>query len=145
MRGVLAGVVMFPIGWVVLGSLNFEVQPVELAVFLVLGALTGSCLGLVLGTLVPPNRISVMFALVLTPLLFTGAAMYPWAALDSLRWFQIVTLFNPLTYMSEGIRAALIPNVVPHMPAAVAATALTVAMILAGALGIRGFLRRALD
>jgi ABC-2 type transport system permease protein len=145
LRGMLAGVVMFPIGWVVLGSLNFEVQPVELAVFLVLGALTGSCLGLVLGTLVPPNRISVMFALVLTPLLFTGAAMYPWAALDSLRWFQIVTLFNPLTYMSEGIRAALIPNVVPHMPAAVAATALTVAMILAGALGIRGFLRRALD
>jgi ABC-2 type transport system permease protein len=145
LRGVLAGVVMFPIGWVVLGSLNFEVQPLELAAFLVLGALTGSCLGLVLGTLVPPNRISVMFALVLTPLLFTGAAMYPWAALDSLRWFQIVTLFNPLTYMSEGIRAALIPNVVPHMNAAVAATALTVAMILAGALGIRGFLRRALD
>jgi ABC-2 type transport system permease protein len=145
MRGVLAGVVMFPIGWIVLGRLNFEVQPVELLVFLVLGALTGSCLGLVLGTLVPPNRISVMFALVLTPLLFTGAAMYPWAALDSLRWFQIVTLFNPLTYMSEGIRAALIPNVVPHMHAGLAAMALTIAMILAGAIGVRGFLRRALD
>jgi ABC-2 type transport system permease protein len=86
-----------------------------------------------------------MFALVLTPLLFTGAAMYPWAALDSLRWFQIVTLFNPLTYMSEGIRAALIPNVVPHMHAGLAAMALTIAMILAGAIGVRGFLRRALD
>ena len=145
LRGLLAGVVMFPIGWLVLGRLNFDVQPVALAVFLVLGALTGACLGLVLGTLVPPNRISVMFALVLTPLLFTGAAMYPWATLDSLRWFQIVTLFNPLTYMSEGIRGALIPNLIGHMNAMTAGVALAVAMVAAGAIGIRGFLHRAID
>jgi ABC-2 type transport system permease protein len=145
LRGLLAGVVMFPIGWLVLGRLNFDVQPVALVVFLVLGALAGACLGLVLGTLVPPNRISVMFALVLTPLLFTGAAMYPWATLDSLRWFQIVTLFNPLTYMSEGIRGALIPNAVEHMNAAVAALVLAASMAVAGAVGIRGFLRRAID
>jgi ABC-2 type transport system permease protein len=145
LRGLLAGIVMFPIGWLVLGRLNFDVQPVALVVFLVLGALTGACLGLVLGTLVPPNRISVMFALVLTPLLFTGAAMYPWATLDSLRWFQIVTLFNPLTYMSEGIRGALIPNLIEHMHAVTAAVALAAAMMVAGAIGIRGFLRRAID
>jgi ABC-2 type transport system permease protein len=86
-----------------------------------------------------------MFALVLTPLLFTGAAMYPWATLDSLRWFQIVTLFNPLTYMSEGIRGALIPNLIEHMHAVTAAVALAAAMVVAGAIGIRGFLRRAID
>jgi ABC-2 type transport system permease protein len=145
LRGLLAGTAMFPIGWLVLGRLNFDVQPVALVVFLMLGALTGSCLGMVLGTLVPPNRISVMFALVLTPLLFTGAAMYPWATLGSLRWFQIVTLFNPLTYMSEGMRAALIPDMVAHMDIAVAAVALTAAMIVAGLIGIRGFRRRAID
>jgi ABC-2 type transport system permease protein len=145
LRGVLAGAVMFPIGWLVLGRLNFDVQPLALVVFLVVGALAGSCMGLVMGTLVPPNRISVMFSLVLTPLLFTGAAMYPWATLDQIRWFQIVTLFNPLTYMSEGIRAALIPDVVPHMHTGVAAAVLTGATLLAGAIGIRGFLRRAID
>ncbi|HSK98576.1 MAG TPA: ABC transporter permease [Euzebyales bacterium] len=145
LRGVLAGAVMFPIGWLVLGRLNFDVQPLALVVFLVVGALAGSCLGLVMGTLVPPNRISVMFSLVLTPLLFTGAAMYPWATLDQIRWFQIVTLFNPLTYMSEGIRAALIPDVVPHLHTGVAAAVLTGATLLAGTIGIRGFLRRAID
>ena len=42
-----------------------------------------------LGTAVPPNRISVAFALVLTPLIFTGATFYPWQALERLRWFQV--------------------------------------------------------
>ena len=31
------------------------------------------------GTAVPPNRINVVFAVVLTPLIFTGATFYPWA------------------------------------------------------------------
>ena len=74
-------------------------------------------MGLVLGTAVPPNRISVAFAIVLTPLIFTGAAFYPWAALDSLRWFQVVTLFNPLTYVSEGMRAALTSVAAPRAAA----------------------------
>ena len=143
--GLVAGLAMFPIGWLVLGRLNFDVQPVALVVFLLLGAVMGACLGLVLGTLVPPNRINVLFSLVLTPMLFTGASMYPWAALDSLRWFQIVTMFNPLTYMSEGIRAALIPDVVPHMHPGVAAAGLLVALLVAGAVGTRGFLHRAID
>lgn len=60
-------------------------------------------------------------------------------------WFQIVTLFNPLTYMSEGIRGALIPNLIEHMNAATAAVALAAAMVVTGAIGIRGFLRRAID
>lgn len=59
--------------------------------------------------------------------------------------FQIVTLFNPLTYMSEGIRGALIPNLIEHMNAATAAVALAAAMVVTGAIGIRGFLRRAID
>jgi ABC-2 type transport system permease protein len=145
LRGLLAACVMFPIGWLVLGRLNFDVQPIELVVFLVLGSVTGSCLGMMLGTAVPPHRISVMFALILTPLLFTGAAMYPWATLDSIRWFQVVTVFNPLTYVSEGIRAALIPDAVPHMHSGVAAGLLVVAILITGALGIRGFLRRAIN
>ncbi len=66
-------------------------------------------MGLTMGTLVPPNRISIAFSLVLTPLLFTGCSQYPWPTLDRLRWFQVVTAFNPLTYLSEGMRGALVP------------------------------------
>jgi len=50
-------------------------------------------------------------ALVLTPLIFTGCAYYPWASLSAIKWFQILTLFNPLTYAAEGMRYAMIPPI----------------------------------
>jgi ABC-2 type transport system permease protein len=145
LRGLIAGSVMFPVGWLVLGGLHFDLQLGELVVFMALGALAGAAMGLLLGTAVPPNRINIVFAVVLTPLLFTGASQYPWASLGSLRWFQVVTLFNPLTYVSEGMRAALIPNLVPHMTPWVAMLVLAAATAAIGAAGIRGFRRRAVD
>jgi ABC-2 type transport system permease protein len=56
----------------------------------------------------------------------------------------VVTLFNPITYASEGIRAAVLP-LGPHMTTWKAAAALTVATILLATAGIRGFLGRAVD
>jgi hypothetical protein len=35
----------------------------------------------------------------------TSAAYYPWGALTNIRWFHVLTLFNPLTYLRR--RAAL--------------------------------------
>ena len=67
-----------------------------------------------LGTLVTPKRINIVFSLVFTPLLFTGCSQYPWPSLDKLPWFQVVTACNPMTYVSEGLRAALVPSV-PHI------------------------------
>ncbi|MGZ6030077.1 MAG: ABC transporter permease, partial [Myxococcaceae bacterium] len=102
LRALLAALVMFPIGVVILGSVPWRTSGAPLfAAVLVLGALIGAAMGLTLGTLVQPNRINIMFALVLTPLLFTGCSQYPWPSLSRLRWFQVVTAFNPLTYVSE--------------------------------------------
>ena len=69
---------------------------------LVLGALLGAGLGLVLGTLVKPNRINIVFSLVFTPLLFTGCSQYPWPSLDQLRWFQVVTALQPDDLRQRG-------------------------------------------
>ncbi|HVB25654.1 MAG TPA: hypothetical protein VNG51_27205 [Ktedonobacteraceae bacterium] len=33
--------------------------------------------------------------------------------LGSIKWFQIITLFNPMTYAAEGLRAAMVPPL-PH-------------------------------
>jgi ABC-2 type transport system permease protein len=85
-----------------------------------------------------------VFALVLTPLLFTGCTQYPWPSLSSLRWFQVLTLLNPLTYMSEGVRAAVVP-LVPHMHAWIAVTVLTFATAGLVVAGVLGFMRRAVD
>jgi ABC-2 type transport system permease protein len=145
MRALIAAVCMFPIGVLILGSVPWRSQGApEFVVILVLGALVGAAMGLTMGTLVPPNRISIAFSLVLTPLLFTGCSQYPWPTLDRLRWFQVVTAFNPLTYVSEGMRGALVPNV-DHIRAWVCVVALLFSLAAFAAIGIRGFIRRAID
>jgi ABC-2 type transport system permease protein len=145
MRALLAALVMFPVGIWVLGSIPWHAGAIWLvAVVMILGALAGSAIGLTLGTLVPPNRIQIMFALILTPMLFTGCSQYPWPSLSHLRWFQVVTAFNPMTYASEGMRAALTPSV-HHMYPWVCVLGLAVSVAVFSTIGIRGFLRRAID
>jgi ABC-2 type transport system permease protein len=144
MRALIAGAVMFPIGIWILGSVPVHGRGIALMVgVMILGSLVGAAMGLTMGTLVPPNRIQVMFALILTPLLFTGASQYPWPSLHSLRWFQVITACNPMTYVSEGLRAAMVPGV-PHMHPWICIVGGLAALVLFMAIGIRGFLRRAL-
>ena len=78
------------------------------------------------------------------PLVFLGCVYYPWALLHAIPWLQWLVLLNPLVYMSEGLRAALTPDL-PHMPVWAFLTALTTATLVLGAVGIRGFLRRTID
>ena len=145
LRALIAGAIMFPIGRLVLGTLPFEASRVWMLIaFMLLGAVMGSGLGMTLGTLVQPSQISIVFALVLTPLLFTGCTQYPWPSLSSLRWFQVLTLLNPLTYMSEGVRASMVPDV-PHMHAWIAVIVLMFATITLIVCGVLGFMRRAID
>jgi ABC-2 type transport system permease protein len=145
LRGLVAATLLFPIGALVLGSAPWRTEGLPLLILvLVLGGWAGGAVGLVVGTSVPPNRINIMFALILTPLLFTGATQYPWPSLDQLPWFQAVTALNPLTYCSEGVRAALVPEV-PHIAPWISVLVLIVAGAAFTAVGIRGFQRRAVD
>jgi ABC-2 type transport system permease protein len=145
LRAVVAGMVMFPIGWLMLGDLPGTAGDIPLVTLeIVLGALVGSLLGLVLGTLISPNRIRLMFSLILTPLIFAGSCQYPWPALDRLRWFQVLTVFNPLTHVSEGMRAALTPDV-PHIEPVLSLGALVAFIVALTFVGLEGFRRRALN
>jgi ABC-2 type transport system permease protein len=144
-RAIVAALVMFPVGVLVLGSIPFSVSGLPLLIAsIILGSLAGGAMGLTLGTAVSVNRINIMFAIVLTPLIFTGCSQYPWPSLSKLPWFQVLTLFNPLTYVSEGTRAALVPNGV-HMLTWIPPLALLLATAIFGYLGMRGFRRRAID
>lgn len=145
-RGLIAGLVIFPLGaWIIGNALHLSTDHIgQTVVFCLLAALTGGALGLTMGTLVQADKINIMFALVFTPLFFTGCTQYPWALLGHLRWFQVLTLVNPITYASEGLRGALVPQI-PHMNAIVAFLALCAAIVLFGIIGLRGFLRRAVD
>ena len=78
-----------------------------------LASLTAGALGLTIGTSVKPQQIGLIFGVVVIPITFLGCVYYPWAALTQMRWLQIGVLFNPIVYMSEGLRPSLTPG--PHM------------------------------
>ena len=116
LRGTVASAVIFPLGWVILGS-GFDVRTDRIGILagmVVLTGLVGATIGLLMGTVIKPEQISLMFTLIFTPLLFTGCTYYPWGGLYHIPWFQILTLFNPLTYASEGLRYAMVPPVNGH-------------------------------
>ncbi|MQS14887.1 ABC transporter permease [Streptomyces kaniharaensis] len=142
--GLFAGLVMAPIGFLVLGTSGWAptVWPSVLLI-LALGSATGAAIGLVLGTVIAPDRISVTFALVLAPVTFTGSVQYPWSSLGHVGWFQVISALNPLTYVSEGLRAATLPG---HGSIALWTDVLVLllALLVAAAVGIRGFMSRAI-
>jgi ABC-2 type transport system permease protein len=145
LRALIAAAVMFPLGYLLLGSLSIHAAGIPLLVVgVILGSVLGSALGMMLGTLVPVTKINIMFALILTPMMFTGSTQYPWPSLTHLRWFQVVSAINPLTYLSETLRGAIVPSV-KHMPADVTLPVLIASIIAFVWIGMRGFARRALD
>jgi ABC-2 type transport system permease protein len=148
LRALIGGAFIFPLAFWILGS-GFQVRTDMLGVLIelmVLVALVGASVGLVLGTAAPIQMLPLIFALVLTPLMFTGCTFYPWASLGAIEWFQIVTLFNPLTYAAEGMRYAMIPPVhgqpLPTLAIGWVLLALCVSFTLALWGGLKLFQRR---
>jgi ABC-2 type transport system permease protein len=112
---------------------------------LVLSSLLAGALGLCIGASVNPKQIGLVFSIIVVPITFLGCVYYPWAQLGkNIRWLQIVVLFNPIVYISEGLRAAVTPNV-EHMPVWAILLALTFFLALLGRFGVRGFLRRVIS
>jgi ABC-2 type transport system permease protein len=140
-----AAVLMFPIGILVLGAVPWRAAglPVLIPVLL-LGAVTGAGLGLLMGAAVPPDKIGLMLTLVFPALLFTGASQYPWPGLHHLLWFQVLTAANPITYVSEGSRAALVPGI-DHIPVPISIAVLLAVTAVVTVLGCLAFRKRAAE
>jgi ABC-2 type transport system permease protein len=114
------------------------------ALILVFASLLTSSLGLLLGTIMDPRKMQMLFAVILLPATMLGCVYYPWAALHHIRWLQIAVLINPMVYMSEGLRAVLTP-VLPHMPMWAVMLALVGGTVVFGYLGTRTFTKRVLN
>ncbi|GAA1135267.1 MULTISPECIES: ABC transporter permease [Streptomyces violaceusniger group] len=149
MRGLIGSLVMIPIGLALLDDVSWPLDkmPVTLGI-LSLGGLVGGCVGLTLGTLAPARHISIVFAMTLTPIMFTGATQFPWRSLETVRWFQVLCTFNPLTYVTEAMRGLLLtpgPKTPESIPLWICFSAIGAAILVFGTIGIRGFNRRAQD
>jgi ABC-2 type transport system permease protein len=142
LQGLLAAVLVFPIAAVVPATpIHLSVDwPVLIALAPLAGWVAGA-LGLVFGTRVQPFQVPALFALVVLPLTFLGATYYSWSTLSPIPWLKVLVLVNPLVYMTEGFRAALVSSV-PHMPLAAIFGALVGFAIVLTWVGIDGFERR---
>jgi ABC-2 type transport system permease protein len=114
------------------------------ALILVFASLLTSALGLLLGTIMDPRKMQMLFAVILLPATMLGCVYYPWSALHHIRWLQIAVLVNPMVYMSEGLRAVLTPEL-GHMPLWGVLIALIGGTVVVGYLGTRTFTKRVLN
>ncbi len=114
------------------------------ALILVFASLLTAALGLLLGTVMDPRKMQMLFAVILLPATMLGCVYYPWAALSHIRWLQIAVLINPMVYMSEGLRAVLTPSL-PHMAMWAVLLALVGGTVVFGYLGTRTFTKRVLN
>lgn len=143
-EGLLAGLVVFPIA-AVIPVTPFALDPTwpVLLTVVPLACLASAALGLALGTAMQPRSLTFLFNIVLLPLTMLGGLFYPWSELETIPWLQVAVLLNPLTYMSEGLRAALVTDV-GHLPLVAVYLPLAVFALGFTMLGIRGFRRRVL-
>jgi ABC-2 type transport system permease protein len=143
-QGIIAGVVVLPAARLIMGpipDLTLAHAGTAMAVTL-LGAATFSTLGLLMGSVINPQQIGLMFSTIVAPMIFFGCAYYPWRGLDAVPVAKYAVLVNPLVYVAEGMRAALTPEV-PHMSLAAVVGAQLLILILFFTFGLRSFMRRA--
>jgi ABC-2 type transport system permease protein len=145
-QAIIAGLFVLPLAWLMMGS-RLSIQPSNFLLLISVALLTSwlfAAFGMVMGTIVEPQQIGLMFNVLLGPMIFFGCAYYPWAALQVIPWFQKFVLINPLVYASEGFRAALTPQL-PHMQPWLFLGGLVGFCALFTYLGLRQFERRSLD
>jgi len=145
-QAVVAGLLVIPMGWVVLRP-GLEVHlnsPILFICITLLVAGFSAAGGLALGCSIDQQHIGLMFSMVITPMIFFGCTYYPWSALDKFPILQKIVLINPLAYASEGLRATLVPQF-PHLSTAVIVAALAVFDVLFLVVGLRRFQNKAVS
>ena len=145
MQSLLAAGVVFPIVYLV--HAHGEAPDVRVydpwlfAFALIFASFLAASMGLFIGTVLDPRKVTLLFAVVVLPLTFLGCIYYPWAALAPILWLKILVLFNPMVYMSEALRATMTPQL-PHMPVWAFVLALVGGSIGLGLFSLRTFHQR---
>ena len=146
MQSVVAALLVIPMAYYVPAApVRADVHSwFMLALVLVLASLLAGSLGLVIGSTVNPKQIGLVFSIIVVPITFLGCVYYPWARLDAIPWVKYGVLFNPIVFMSEGLRAAVTPSIA-HMPWWAILVALVFFSTALGWWGLKGFLGRVLS
>jgi ABC-2 type transport system permease protein len=143
-QGLLAALVIFPLAILIPAARpNLDIHWAVLLTLAPLAALMCASLGLFLGSAIDPRLTLALFAVLITPLMWLGCTLFPWSALHVIPWVQGLALADPLTYASEGLRAAVTSQ--PHLSLLVVYPVLTGATVLLLWQATRFFTRRVIS
>lgn len=151
LRGLIGGAMVFPLAaWIFGNSYQVRGDTIGLIIgLMVLTALASATFGLVIGSAIQPSQIGFVIAIVFMPIMYTGCTFYPWIGLIHIPWFMVLTLLNPLTYASEGMRAAMVPpihgHMLPTLPLLWVVLGLSVTTLVFLVLGMRMFARHVMS
>ncbi len=144
-QALVAGAIVVPAGWLLLGrDVVLHLRPLGFVTVVGLVALFAAAGGLALGSSVGQTQIGLMFTLVLAPMISFGCVYYPWSALAAFRVVQKLVLLNPLVYASEGLRGTMAPQV-PHLSIALVVIVLAAVDALLIYAGLSQFRRKAVS
>jgi ABC-2 type transport system permease protein len=146
LQTLLAGLMVLPLGWLVLRP-GIEISidsPLTFAVIILLVATFAACGGLTVGCSMNQQHIGLMFSMLITPMIFFGCTYYPWSALKTFPVLQKLVLINPLVYASEGMRATLVPQF-PHLSLVAILVMLVFFDVLLLVVGLRQFEKKAVS
>jgi len=146
LQALVAGLVVIPLAWLVLGrGVDLSIHaPLEFIATILLVAIFSASGGLALGCSINQQHVGLMFSMVMTPMIFFGCTYYPWSALKTFPILQKIVLINPLVYASEGLRATLVPQF-PHLSMVAVLVALVAFDALLLFLGLRQFEKKAVS
>jgi len=145
-QGIVSGTIVLALALVIFPG-KFSFSPLfyfELLLIFIASGLTFASLGLALGSsFIPETMFEVLF-IIMMPMMFFGATFYPLSLLPEVHpAFFYLTLFIPLTYISEGIRAILTPQIA-FLPAIYCFIGIGVYFLIFFSLGVWAFKRRAI-
>jgi len=112
-RALVTAALTLGLAYVVLGP-EYQVRTDNIGLILgvaTLYALGSAALGLVIGAALSADKIYLLFTLIFSATVYAGCVYYTWSSIASLKVLQIITLFDPLTYASEGLRYAMVPSI----------------------------------
>jgi len=142
LQALFGALVVFPIAaFVPVTPVYLQVRPLVLLTLTPLACITAASLGLTMGSRFSPGTASYLFGVVALPLSFLGAIFYTWPSLDPIPIVKYALLANPLVYVSEGFRAALVPSE-PHLSLFIIYPAMLLFATLFTLLGMHNLRRR---
>ena len=145
-QGIVSGTLVLAIALIMFpGTFSFSLLCYcELFLIFIASGLTFASLGLALGSsFIPETLFEVMF-ISMMPMMFFGATFYPLSLLPELNpAFFYLTLFIPLTYISEGTRAILTPQIA-YLSAIYCFIGIGIYFVIFFSLGLWAFKRRAI-